>query len=102
MESNRVEGESLLEQLQLRKVGGRSRPLVESKPEEIGPLLEQLQLRKVGERFKPDSDLRREERESLRVQLRKVVGRAHSMVGSKTKDRDSLLEQIRNKTSCCG
>ncbi|KAJ8436978.1 hypothetical protein Cgig2_012265 [Carnegiea gigantea] len=96
LESKGDEGESFLEQLQLRKVGERTKSQAESKTKEIGPLVEQLQLRKAGEL---EADLRSEEKESSRGQLRKIVGRAHSMVRPKTDDRDSLLDQIRNKVT---
>lgn len=98
LESKGDEEESFLGQFQLRKVGEITKSQVESRTEEIGPLGEQLQLRKVGERVKLEADLRSEERETSRLQLRKVVGRAHSMVRPKTDDRDSLLDQIRNKS----
>uniref|UniRef100_A0A803MB89 Protein SCAR n=1 Tax=Chenopodium quinoa TaxID=63459 RepID=A0A803MB89_CHEQI len=93
LESKPEEGESILEQMQLRKVE-RVKPPVESK-EEGGEYLEQLQLRKVGERVKPPVDTKAEE-EFLpeQLQLRKVGDRVKSPVDPKSEEREFLLEQL--------
>uniref|UniRef100_A0A803L371 Protein SCAR n=1 Tax=Chenopodium quinoa TaxID=63459 RepID=A0A803L371_CHEQI len=94
LESKPEEGESILEQMQLRKVERVKTP-VESKEEGGEYLLEQLQLRKVGERVKPPVDTKAEE-EFLpeQLQLRKVGDRVKSLVDPKSEEREFLLEQL--------
>ncbi|KAL2906581.1 Protein SCAR4 [Bienertia sinuspersici] len=89
--------------LQLRKVGVKTKQETELKVEETGSPLAQLRkvrekLRKVRERDREKVVLKAEETESPRVQLRKVGERVQPQVRPKVEERDSLFEQIRNKS----
>ncbi|KAH9610032.1 hypothetical protein KSS87_016383 [Heliosperma pusillum] len=79
--------------VQLRRASERVKPEVELKSEETETPL--VQLRKVSERVKQETEPRTEETESPRMQLRKVE---NTQAGPKVEERDSLFEQIRNKS----